>query len=142
MAITVNIPFRNAQLNSTDLSSAFDNGKLRIYSGSKPATANLAPTGTLLVEITLPADAFAAVANGAMAKNGTWSDASANATGTAGWFRLSAASDDDTLDGNFARLDGTVTATGGGGDLTVDSTSITAAQSYTQNSFTITAPAS
>lgn len=141
MALTLNATARNTLLDS-GFQSVFNSGTLRIYSGSKPATANLAPTGTLLAAITLPADAFAAAASGAIAKSGTWQDTSADGTGTAGWFRLSAASDDLSLDGAFARIDGTVTATGGGGDLTLDNTSIAAAQSVTISTFTITAPAS
>ena len=140
MAITLNVPLRNLLLDG--MNTGFDGGLLRIYSGTKPATANLAPTGTLLASITLPADAFAAASGGSIAKNGTWQDTSANATGTAGWFRISEVGDTDALDGDFHRLDGTVTATGGGGDLTLDSTSITSGQSVTVNTFTITAPAS
>jgi hypothetical protein len=36
-------------------------------------------------------------------------------------------------------MQGTVTATGGGGDLTLDNTSIASAQSISINTFTITA---
>jgi hypothetical protein len=139
MAITMNEPLRNAILDG--INTFVDAGLLRIYSGSKPATANLAPTGTLLASITLPADAFAAASAGAIAKAGTWSDPSANDTGTAGYFRISETGDDDSLDGDFHRIDGTVTATGGGGDLTLDSVSIAALQAVTVNTFTITMPA-
>lgn len=141
MSLTINDTARNTLLDS-GFQTTFNSGTLAIYSGTKPATANLAPTGTLLVAITLPADAFAAAASGAIAKAGTWEDASADATGTAGYFRLKASGDTDALDAAFARIDGTVTATGGGGDLELDSVSITAAQSVTINSFTVTAPAS
>lgn len=141
MALTLNATARNTLLDS-GFQSVFNSGTLAIYSGSKPATANLAPTGTLLASITLPADAFAAAASGAIAKSGTWEDASADATGTAGYFRLKASGDDNTLDGAFARIDGTITATSGGGDLELDNTSISSGQSVTINTFTITAPAS
>lgn len=61
----------------------FDSGVLEIRSGAAPGP-NAADAGTLLASITLPADAFGAAAAGAMAKAGTWQDASANGTGTAG----------------------------------------------------------
>ena len=41
-------------------------------------------------------------------RNGTWSDASADGTGTAGYFRLYAS------DGTTCGLQGTITGTGGG----------------------------
>lgn len=140
MAISLNVTARNTILDS-GLNAAFNGGRFRIYSGSKPATANLAPTGTLLADVTA-ADFFAAAASGSIALNAAMTDSSADGTGTAGWFRFSAASDTDALDAAFARIDGTVTATGGGGDIELDSTSITAGQSVSVSSFSFTMPAS
>jgi hypothetical protein len=57
---------------------------------------------------------------------------SANNTGTAEHFRLYDSA------GTTCHLQGTVTATGGGGDMEVSSTSFTAAQSFTINTFTLT----
>ena len=37
-------------------------------------------------------------------------------------------------------MQGTITATGGGGDMTVDNTSVTAGQTVNITAFTITAP--
>src|SRR5690606_23753902 len=98
MSIALNTTARNGILDS-GINTLFDSGKLRIYTATKPATPNLAPAGTLLVEIDLPADAFAAAANGAVAKQGTWEQDEASGTGTAAWFRLSAENDDDSEDG-------------------------------------------
>lgn len=136
---TLNVQARNYILDG--LNAGFDGGKFRIYSGSKPATPNLAPTGTLLVEVTA-ADFFAAASGGAMAINAAMTDASANGTGTAGWARLSQVSDTDVLDAAFRRMDFTVTATGGGGEIQLDNTSITTAQNVSITSFTLTQPAS
>lgn len=138
MAISLNTPLRNYILDQ--MNAAFDGGKLRIYSGSKPATSNLAPTGTLLAEMTA-ADFFAAAASGSIALNAALTDASADGTGTAGWFRLSESGDTDALDGDFHRLDGTVTATGGGGDMTLDNASITTGQNIQITGLTVTMPA-
>ncbi len=102
---------------------------LRIYTGGVAGSIGTAPAGTLLVEITCPADFMAAAASGSKAISGTWQDTSANATGTAGCYTLSTS-------GATILEDGTVTATGGGGDLTLDNTSIASGQSVTITSWT------
>jgi hypothetical protein len=88
--------------------------------------------GTALVTITTPATPWAAAASKSKAKSGTWSNAAA-ATGTAAHYRFTNAGDTE-------REEGTVTATGGGGDATVDNTSIATGQTVTVNTFTRTAP--
>jgi hypothetical protein len=105
---------------------------LRIYTGSPPATCATAASGTLLVEMTLPSDWMAAASSGAKAKSGTWEDTSANGTGTAGHYRIYAS------DGTTCHEQGTVTATGGGGDLTLDNTSIATSQAISISTFTRT----
>lgn len=95
---------------------------LQIRTGAPPGAENAA-SGTLLAEITLPATPWAAASAGSKAKNGTWSVA-AVAAGTAGHFRLKNA-------GDTRREEGTVTATGGGGDMTVDNVSIAIGQIVT-----------
>jgi hypothetical protein len=129
MTIRLNDAAKNAILDS-GFDAVFNDGTLEIRSGPQPAAASDAASGTLLASITLPADAFAAASSGAKAKSGTWSDASADAAGTAGWFRMKNS-------GDTARLDGSVTATGAGGDLTLDNTSIASAQAVTINSFSV-----
>ncbi len=103
---------------------------LEIRSGAPPG-AEAAASGTLLASITLPATPWAAAAAGSKAKSGTWSDSSADAAGTAGHYRLKNAADTH-------REDGTITATGGGGDMTLDNTSIAVAQVVTVTTFTRT----
>ena len=75
---------------------------------------------------------MAAASSGSKSKSGTWEDLSADATGTAGHFRLYDSA------GTTCHLQGTVTATGGGGDMEVSSTSFTAGQSFTVTTFTLT----
>jgi hypothetical protein len=70
--------------------------------------------------------------SGAKAKTGTWQDTSADATGTAGYFRIYEST------GTTCHIQGTVTATGSGGDMTVDNTSFAAGQGFTVTSFTLT----
>jgi hypothetical protein len=75
---------------------------------------------------------MAAASAGAKAKSGTWEDTSADATGTAAHFRLYAS------DGTTCHAQGTVTATGGGGDLQVDNTSFAISQAFSVTSFSLT----
>lgn len=102
---------------------------LIIATGTVPANCAAADTGTVLATMTLPADWMAAATAGTKAKSGTWQDASADATGTAGYFRIK--------QGATCHIQGTVTITGGGGDMTLDNTSIAAGQTVTINSFTL-----
>jgi hypothetical protein len=81
--------------------------------------------------MTLPSDWMNAASSGTKTKLGTWSDSSADATGTAGHFRIK----DST--GATTHLQGTVTATGGGGDMTLSSTSITSGQVVAVDTFSI-----
>jgi len=132
MALQYSVTVRNAQLDAVE-TTVGTAPLLRIYSGSAPVNCAAAASGTLLAEATLPSDWMAAANSGSKALSGTWQDASANATGTAGHWRLYDSS------GTTCHAQGTVTATGGGGDMTLDNTSIASAQSVTITSFTITA---
>jgi len=131
MAIQLSVAVRNARLDAIETSIG-TSAIMEIRSGSAPATCATANSGTVLATISLGSDWMAAASAGAKAKSGTWSDASADATGTAGHFRIFAS------DGTTCGLQGTVTATGGGGDLTLDNTSIASGQAVTISSFTLT----
>ena len=76
---------------------------------------------------------MAVASSGSKAKSGTWEDTSADAAGTAAHFRIYAS------DGTTCHAQGTITATGGGGDMTLDNTSIASGQVITITSFTLTA---
>jgi hypothetical protein len=108
---------------------------LRIYDLTAGAPANCAAsiTGTLLAEMTLPSDWKAAASGGTKAITGTWQDTSANNTGTADFYRIWDSA------GSTCHEQGTVTATGGGGDMTLDNTSIASGQQVTITSHTWTA---
>lgn len=62
--------------------------RLKIRTGTKPASCATADSGTVLADLTLPSDWMAASSGGTKAKSGTWQDASADATGFAGHWRL------------------------------------------------------
>lgn len=104
---------------------------LQIRTGAPPG-AEAAAGGTLLAEITLPATPWAAAAAGSVAKQGVWS-AAAVAAGVAAHFRLQNAAG--------TRIDeGTITGTGGGGDLILDNTNIAVGQTVTISTLTRTLP--
>lgn len=128
MALQLSVTVRNARLDAIETAIGTA-AILEIRSGSAPADCATADSGTLLASMTLPSDWAAAASSGSKAKSGTWQDASANATGTAGHFRIKDSG------GTVCHVQGTVTVTGGGGDLTVDNTSIATAQTVTITSF-------
>jgi hypothetical protein len=135
MAIQYSVTLRNNQLDQIE-STTGTAAKLRLYSGSPPANCAAAPTGTLLVEMTLPSDWMSAASAGSKAKLGTWSGAGTAGAGTgtsAGYFRITDSA------GTTTHMQGTVTITGGGGDMTLDNTNIATSQVVTVNTFTVTA---
>lgn len=106
----------NAAVDQLDVGGA---GSIKIYTGSQPADADDAATGTLLVTIPFNNPAYGnANTSGVVALAGTLPlSGTAVAAGTAEWFRAC------KNDGSGA-WDGIVTATGGGGQLTLDNTNI------------------
>lgn len=131
MAIQLSVAVRNARLDAIE-TTVGTSAVLKIRTGSAPADVATADSGTVLASCTLPSDWLAAASSGSKAKSGTWEDTSADATGTAAHFRIYAS------DGTTAHMQGTVTATGGGGDMTVDNTSFAAGQAFTVTGFTLT----
>jgi hypothetical protein len=131
MAVQLSVAVRNARLDAIETTIG-TSAVLKIRTGAQPASCATADSGTVLATLNLPSDWMAAAASGSKAKSGTWEDTSADATGTAAHWRLYAS------DGTTCHAQGTVTATGGGGDLTVDNTSFAAAQSFTITGWTFT----
>lgn len=116
-----------------DIRAAIDAGAgaglLRIYDGSRPSKGGTATT--LLAELTFSDPAAPAASGGVLTFSSITQDASANATGTATWFRWV----DST--GTFVG-DGSVGTSGA--DLNLATTSIIAGQPVAVTSGTITAP--
>lgn len=132
MALQYSVAVRNARLDAVE-STTGTSAILEIRTGAVPANCAAADSGTLLASCTLPSDWMAAASSGTKALSGTWQDTSANATGTAGHFRIKDSG------GSTCHIQGTVTATGGGGDMTVDNTSFASGQAFSVTSFTLTA---
>lgn len=131
MPLQLSVAARNARLDAIE-TTAGASAVLRIRTGAPPADCAAARTGTVLATVNLPSDWMAAASGGTKALSGTWQDASADATGTAGHFEIM----NSGL--STCHMQGTVTLTAGGGDMTVDSTSFTAGQQFTVTAFTLT----
>lgn len=129
MAIQLSTTVRNARLDTieTTISTA---PTLEIRTGAQPANCAAADSGTVLATMTLPSDWMAAASSGAKALSGSWNDASADATGTAAHFRIK--------QGATCHMQGSVTATSGGGDIELNNVSIAIGQSVTITAFTLT----
>lgn len=130
MAVQLSVAVQNAILDAfeTTVGTA---PKLQIRSGSQPANCAAADSGTLLCEITLPTDWMNAASAGSKTLLGSWAGTGANA-GSAGHYRLKDSA------GTTCHKQGSVTATGGGGDMTVNNVSIAVGQSVTVTTFTLT----
>lgn len=103
---------------------------LEMRSGALPANCAAADAGSVLASMTLPSDWMAAaISAGTKAKSGTWQDASADAAGTLGHWRIKA--------GATCHLQGTITVGGGGGDMTVDNLTTAVGQPVIINTFTL-----
>lgn len=132
MSLRVAVARRNEALDA--IRDNANSGYLRIYTGSRPATPETAASGTLLAELTLSATAFGAASSGTITANAITRDSSANAGGTAGWFRIFES------DGTTAWADGEVGATGSGKELELVTTTITAGQPVEISSLTVSWP--
>jgi len=130
MAIQLSTAVRNARLDVIETTIGVS-AILMIRSGAVPANVAAANSGTVLSTIALPSDWMAAAASGAKSLLGSWVDASADATGTAGHFRIYAS------DGTTCHIQGTITTTGGGGDMEVNNSSFATGQQFTVTSFTL-----
>lgn len=131
MALQLSVSARNARLDALEVAIG-TSAILEIRTGAPPANCAAADSGTLLASMTLPSDWMAAASSGTKALLGTWQDASANASGTAAHFRIKDSG------GSNCHVQGTVTATGGGGDIEVQNTAFSAGQQITITAFTLT----
>lgn len=113
---------------ATRVGALANSGKLRIYSGTQPANADAAITGTLLAELTMNDSAFGSPTAGLITAAAITQDSSADADGTATHFRLFKS------DGTTPIFDGNVGTSGC--DLNLNSVSIQAGGVVAVSSFT------
>lgn len=140
MAIKFSAAVRDAQ-NDVIESTISTTPKLQLWSGTIPANCAAADAGDgdLLCEMDLPSDwmgASGAVTPGVKSLAGSWSDigtAAAGAGTDVTHFRLYNSA------GSVCHIQGTVSVTGGAGDMTMDNINVALAQVVTVNTFTLTA---
>jgi hypothetical protein len=130
MAFQFSVAARNASLDAVETAIGTA-PTLRIRSGTVPANCAAARSGTVLAEMVLPSDWAAAASSGSKTLLGTWQDLAADAAGTAGHFEI--------VQGATCHIQGTVTATSGGGDMEIQNTNIAIGQQVTVTAFTINA---
>lgn len=139
MAVRISLAVRNAALNGGSFAEIVDgesgNATLELYTGSVHASFGTSPSGTKLATLTMDRPSFDDAASGSMSANPVQSDISANATGTIGCFVLR----DPT---GAIHADGSVTATGGGGDVQFDSVSVTAGDTVAISALLVSIPQS
>jgi hypothetical protein len=131
MTVQMSTAVRNARLDVIETTIG-TSAKVQIFTGSVPANCAAASTGTKLVEWALASDWAGNASGGSKAFSSTPLAATAVATGVAGYYRVVDSA------GTTCHMQGTVTATGGGGDLTLDNTSINSGQTVNITSWSIT----
>jgi hypothetical protein len=132
MAIKMSSTVRDARLDAIETAIGAT-AVLKIRTGAPPTNISDADSGTVLATLTLPSDWMAAASGGSKAKAGTWEDASADAAGTAGHFRIYASN------GTTQHMQGTITSVAvGTGDMLLDNDVLASGQTVTVTSFTLT----
>lgn len=127
MALAFATTVRNSMLDAIT-TGVGASGFLRIYDGTRPASGGTATT--LLAELTCNATFAPAASGGVLTLNAITQDTSANATGTATWFRIVTSGGTFMVDGNVGTS---------GSDLNLNTVSIVSAAAVSVTSFTITA---
>jgi hypothetical protein len=137
MALATRITNAAAIAACNAITALANSGKLRIYSGTQPVNADTGLSGnTLLAELTLSATAFGSAVDATdkatATANTITADSSADAAGTASWFRVIKSDNTTTAwDGSC----GTASA-----DLILNTTTITLGANVSVSSWTFTMP--
>jgi hypothetical protein len=108
-------------------------GTIRIRTGAQPTNVGDADTGTLLGTLTFSATAFGASSSGSATASAITSDTNADASGTAGHFRIYNGSAAIHSDGTCGQ---------GSGDLSFDNSVIVAGGTIAISSFVVATPIS
>lgn len=108
--------------------------KIEIRTSAQPAGTISAPSGSVLAVFPLAADWAANAAAGVKSLSSLPATVVATGAGVAGHYRITDSA------GTVCHEQGSVTSTGGGGDLTVDNPSIAAGQSVQITAWSKTAP--
>lgn len=136
LAFRITVAVANAMLNAfTTANDAGTAAVIQIYTASQPATPETAVGAqTLLGTLTMNATSFGAAASNTITANSITDDTSADATGTAAWFRMS------TQSGGTAICDGSVGTSSA--DMVINTTAITSGSTISCTSCVLTMPVS
>lgn len=145
MALKTSTGLRNGVLSGGSLKSLLNGGRINIYAGTPPATADDAVGGaTLLCAITLNSTGAGinfdtAAAGGVLQKapGEVWSGANVTG-GVAAWYRHVAAGDGGTLSTTAPRVQGLVGVAGA--DLNLSSVSLTTGATQTIDYYSLAWP--
>ena len=122
MTLQLSVAVRNAMLDAIETAIGTA-AVIKLRSGAAPADCSTADSGTVIATISLASDYMAAASSGSKAFSSTpLTDSAADNAGTLGHYRVYASN------GTTCHMQGSITATGGGGDMTVDNTSVAAGQ--------------
>jgi hypothetical protein len=124
----MSVAVRNTRLDAIETAIG-TSPTLEVRTGAAPAATTDADSGVLLASMALPADWMGAAASGQKGLSGTWQDATADATGTPGHFRIK--------QGGTVHLQGSASGPGGGGEMEFDTASITIGQQVNVSAFTL-----
>jgi hypothetical protein len=135
MAHSITLAALTANAIADAVAARCDGGTVKVYDGTQPATADTAvSTQTLLATCTFANPAFSSAADGVAAAHAITQDASADASGTAAWFRVLTSAGAAVMDGSVG--------VGSGFDCNVATTTVTAGEAFPIASMSITAPES
>lgn len=145
MTIKASTGLRNHVLAAGSLANALAGGRINIYSGVAPGTADAAVGGaTLLCSITLNSgatgiDMDTAAVNGVLSKAPAqvWSGVNA-ASGTAAWYRHVGPGDTGNSSTTAPRLQGDIAISGA--DLNISNVSLTAGATQTVDFYSVALP--
>lgn len=145
MTIKASTGLRDGTLVTGSLRSLLNGGRINIYAGAEPATADAALGGaTLLCAVTVNSTGtginFDTTASGGVlqkAPGEVWSGVNA-ATGVASFYRHVAAGDAGDASTTAARLQGTIGIAGA--DLNLSSTSLTSGATQTIDYYSVALP--
>lgn len=134
MTVQYSTSVRNAMLDAIE-SATGTSAKLQMWSGTQPTNCGTAIGAQVkLVEIALASDWAAAASGGSKTYSSVPLATTALAAGTVGFYRVVDSA------GTTCHEQGTITATGGGGDMTIDNTVLASGQTVQVTGFTKTAP--
>lgn len=134
MAIFLTDALRNAMLDeiTTKIDAGAGAGTVKIYDGSVPADESTALSGnTLLATLTCSDPSSAAASGGVLTLSSITDDSSADATGTASFFRVQDSNSVVVMQGSVGTS---------GADMNFSTVSFVAGQPVSITSWTITAP--